>query len=187
MWTYEGAESWYPLKTAQFPGFSDHFDRQVPENVREFAPPFLAKFVEPDIVQIWSGVIARTAPEWSLLVRPLANLPRRTGYELYEGIVETDRWFGPLFTNIRLTRTNVPVTFTTDFPLFQAQPIPQAVYGDNYIEQFEVAEGLGQLGAADWQEYYDTVVEPCSDPERRRGRYGAVTRRRHKATTDDPA
>jgi hypothetical protein len=185
MWTYDGADGWYPLTIAQFPGFSDQFDEQAPEESRAFAPPFLAKFVEPDIVQIWSGVIARTWPGWSLLVRPLANLPRRTGYELYEGIVETDRWFGPLFTNIRLTRTDVPVVFTTDFPLFQAQPIPQTVYGDSCVEQFEVVQGLGSLKAADWQAYYDTVVQPCADPERQRGRYGARSRRRQK-NADEP-
>ena len=62
------------------------------------------------MVQIWSGLVARTAPGWSLLVRGPANLPRNLAYEVYEGIVETDRWFGPLFTNIRFTRTNVPVS-----------------------------------------------------------------------------
>src|SRR5207244_11955854 len=68
----------------------------------------LAAFKEPGVVQIWSGLIARTAPEWSLLVRQPANLARSQGYENYEGIIETDRWFGPLFTNVRLTRTNIP-------------------------------------------------------------------------------
>jgi hypothetical protein len=52
-------------------------------------------------VQIWSGLIARTAPGWSLLIRPPANLPRLPGLDAYEGLVETDRWFGPLFTNHR--------------------------------------------------------------------------------------
>ena len=55
-------------------------------------------------MQIWSGLIARTAPEWSLLVRSPVNLARSQGYEHYEGIIETDRWFGPLFTNVRLER-----------------------------------------------------------------------------------
>ena len=53
--------------------------------------------------------MARTAPDWSLLIRAPANLASPGGYSLYEGIVETDRWFGPLFTNLRLTQTHKPV------------------------------------------------------------------------------
>ena len=30
-WSFDGADSWYPLGTAQFPGFSDEFDRMAPE------------------------------------------------------------------------------------------------------------------------------------------------------------
>ncbi len=71
--------------------------------------------------------MARTAPGWSLLVRPPANLPRSLGYECFEGIVETDRWFGPLFVNLRLTRTNVPIEFDADFPLLQVQPVHRSL------------------------------------------------------------
>ena len=35
------------------------------------------------------------------LIRPL----------LSRYIIETDRWYGPLFTNVRLTRTNAPIEF----------------------------------------------------------------------------
>src|SRR6266508_4906928 len=35
MWTYEGAENWYPLSNpAQFPGFAAHFDKIVPADLR---------------------------------------------------------------------------------------------------------------------------------------------------------
>ena len=43
IWTYEGADSWYPLKTAQFPGFADRFDQVAPPISRgfhrRFSPP----------------------------------------------------------------------------------------------------------------------------------------------------
>ena len=92
------------LKAAQFPDFAKQFDAAAPAGIEGFSPPFLASLIEPGIVQIWSGLVVRTAPGWSLLVRAPANLVRNPGYESYEGIVETDRWFGPLFTNIRLTQ-----------------------------------------------------------------------------------
>src|SRR4051794_9182853 len=44
LWTYEGAPDWYPLKTAQFPGFVDRFDAAVPLDVKGFSPPFLGAF-----------------------------------------------------------------------------------------------------------------------------------------------
>jgi hypothetical protein len=84
---------------AQFLGFAARFDAAAPPEVRGFSPPFLTALREPGTVQIWSGLIARTAPGWSLLIRPPANLPRLPGLDAYEGLVDTDRWFGPLFTN----------------------------------------------------------------------------------------
>jgi len=119
MWTWEGAGTWLPLKSAQFPNFRDLFARAVPEEIREYSPPFLGALQEPGLVQLWTGIVARTAPGWSLLVRAPVNVPRSGTYELFEGIIETDRWFGPLITNMRLTKTDVPIDFRADFPLVQ--------------------------------------------------------------------
>jgi hypothetical protein len=107
LWTYEGADGWFPLKRAQFPNFAPEFDKAAPEDVRGYSPPFLGASTdgEPGLIQVWTGWVARTAADWSLLVRPPANIPRSLGVESYEGIVETDRWFGPLFVNMRLIRT----------------------------------------------------------------------------------
>ena len=158
-WTFDGAEDWYPLGTAQFPDFSAEFDRAAPEHVRGYAPPFIAALPEPGVVQVWSGLLARTRPEWSLLIRPPVNIPRKGGYDLFEGIVETDRWFGPLFTNVRLTRTDAPVTFDADFPLFQVQPLHRSVYGDEELNDFACTPGSARALRADWNDYAATVVK----------------------------
>jgi hypothetical protein len=86
---------------AQFLGFAARFDAAAPPEVRGFSPPFLTALREPGTVQIWSGLIARTAPGWSLLIRLPANLPRLPGLHTYEGLVDFDRWFGPLFIDHR--------------------------------------------------------------------------------------
>lgn len=164
---------------AQFPDFAQHFDRAAPSGLQGFSPPFLAAFIEPGIIQIWSGLVVRTAPGWSLLVRSPANLVRNPGYESYEGMVETDRWFGPLFTNVRLTRTGTPIEFDADFPFLQVQPVHQSVYGDA-LNTFEAVPDLAQLGKADWEAYRRTVVAPNVDPHRPRGQYAKTTRRRQK-------
>jgi Family of unknown function (DUF6065) len=185
IWTWEGESNWYPLHVAQFPGFREIFDSAAPEEMREFSPPFLGAMQEPGIVQVWSGFVARTAPGWSLLIRPLANLPHNQSYELYEGIVETDRWFGPLFTNMRLTKTDVPIEFRADFPLFQVQPIPRDLYADQTLNNFQLVGGLESLEPEDWDDYYETVVRPNVQTDRPRGQYAAAARKRRAGEERD--
>ena len=115
-WSLDGGDTWQNLDSIQYPGFSDLFNEHCPAVARDCAPPLLAVGAEPGIIAVWSGLIARTAPGWSLLVRPPANLPRSNRYDSYEGIIETDRWTGPLFTNIRLTKTDVPIEFKRETP-----------------------------------------------------------------------
>jgi len=179
LWTFKGEDAWFPLRKVQFPGFAAHFDAIAPAELKSFSPSFLAPFKEPGVVQIWSGLIARTAPGWSLLIRPPANLARSQGYENYEGIIETDRWFGPLFTNVRLTRTNVPVEFNEEYPFLQVQPVYRSAYG-TALDNFAVVSDLGQLKPGDWEAFRATVVEPNVDPHRQRGLYAARSRRRQK-------
>jgi Family of unknown function (DUF6065) len=178
-WTYKGEDAWFPLRKVQFPGFADRFDKAAPAALRGFSPSFLSAFKEPGVVQIWSGLIARTAPEWSLLVRSPVNLARSQGYENYEGIIETDRWFGPLFTNVRLTRTNVPVEFNEEYPFLQVQPVHRSTYG-NALDNFKVFPELGLLTSSDWEAFRNTVVRPNVDPHRLRGQYAVGSRRRRK-------
>ena len=105
-------------------------------------------------MQMWTGIVARTAPGWSLLVRAPANVPRRGGYEPFEGIIETDRWFGPLITNIRLTKTDVPIDFRADFPVAAgAADAARTHYEEATLNNYELvprpdaayARGLGRL------------------------------------------
>ena len=179
-WTW-GDRDWLPLSAAQFPDFAGAFDAAVPPSVRGCSPPFLTALPEPGLVQVWSGLIARTAPDWSLLIRPLANLPHRGGYALYEGIVETDQWFGPLFTNLRLTRTHAPVRFERDFPFAQVQPLPRIAYAEATLDAVTCVPHLSELTAGDWDDYARSVVQPNGDPDRPHGQYAVTARRRRKA------
>ncbi len=183
MWTYRGCDEWYALDAAQFPGFADHFDGVAPADVKGFSPPFLASLIEPGIVQIWSGLVVRTAPGWSLLVRSPANLVRNPGYECYEGIVDTDGWFGPLFTNVRLTRTHAPIEFDANFPFLQVQPVHQRVYGAA-LDRFEVRDEIADLRETDWDAFRKTVVAPNMDLHRQRGQYAVGVRRRKNGRDD---
>ena len=123
IWSYEGETIGISLNAVQFPNFAAHFDSVAPPEVQGYSPPFLGSFKDPAGLMLWSGFVARTAPGWSLLVRPPANLTRSQAYESYEGIIETDRWFGPLFVNLKLTRPNVPIEFDANYPFLQVQPV----------------------------------------------------------------
>ncbi|MBN8896737.1 MAG: hypothetical protein J0H35_00900, partial [Rhodospirillales bacterium] len=150
----------------------------APESVQGWAPPVLAALQEPGLVQMWTGLVARTRPGWSLLVRPPANLPRRGGFEPFEGIVETDRWFGPLTMNFRLTKTDTPIEVRTELPVLQVQPLPRFAYEDRTLNQYELVPELGQLTAQEWASYHQTVVAPHLQPMRNRGQYAAAARKR---------
>ena len=177
-WTFEGSGEWMPLKAAQFPGFREQFDAAAPEGIKGYSPPFLAKLQETDIILLWTGLVARTAPGWSLHVRPPANFPRNGGFEPYEGIIETDKWFGPLVVNIKLTKTDVPIDFRVEDPLLQVQPIPRYVYEDATLNNYELVPQMNQLTPEDWDDFYDTVVRPHKQDHRQRGHYAAEARKR---------
>src|SRR5438105_596038 len=38
VWTFQGADGWYPLKSAQFPDFAEQFDRAAPAELAGYAP-----------------------------------------------------------------------------------------------------------------------------------------------------
>jgi hypothetical protein len=161
------------LRGLQYPGFKKTFADLAPEGLKELAPPLLVQGLLPGVVQIWSGYFAKTAPGWALLSRGVANRPKTQPYENFEGIVETDTWFGPLFTNIRLTRTNSRIEFHKRYPLFQAQPLRRECYLKPPFELMEAAD----LSSEDWDRFAATV-KPNTDQMRKAGHYAVDTRKR---------
>ena len=110
-----------------------------------------------------------------MLSRGPANIPRTQGYEHFEGILESETWFGPLFTNIRLTRTGSPVEFHVRYPLFQVQPLLRQCYSE---ASFEIL-GLSELSAGDWQDF-EATMKPNADQMRKLGHYAVDIRRRRR-------
>jgi hypothetical protein len=179
-WTHGGSDRWSLLEAAQFPGFSAAFDAEAPAHLRGMSPPFLTALPEPGHVQIWTGLFARTAPDWSLLLRPVANFPANGGFVAYEGIIETDRWFGPLFTNIRLTRTHTPVRLSSQTPFVQAQALPRWLLADATQDRLVITPNLNAFTEADWHDYDQTIVVPNAAPDRPMGAYAVSARRRRR-------
>lgn len=182
-WTFAGADDWLPLQpSAQCPDFSERFNQIAPAELKDCSPPMLTALPEPGALQIWTGLIARTRPDWHLLVRAPANLPSPGGYSLYEGIIESDAWFGPLFTNLRFTRSHTPIRLRADFPLAQVQPLHRSVYENTTLSSMTMTNDLSELAAEDWADYRTTIVEPNRRPDRPHGGYAVGARKRRQAS-----
>jgi hypothetical protein len=178
-WRCTGWDDWLPLMpSAQYPDLAKQFDETAPQSLAGCSPPFLTALPEPGTVQIWTGLMARTISDWSLLIRAPANLPLPGGYCMYEGIIETDHWFGPLFTNLRLTRTHVPIHFKDDFPLAQVQPLPRVAYADRTLCSTDFVPEITGLKPGDWDAYKDTIADPNENRDRPFGTYAVASRKR---------
>jgi len=175
-----GDENWSTLQGAHYPDFARTFADMAPPGFAELAPPMLVQGLMPGVVQIWSGYFVRTAPGWALLSRRPANVQRPQPYDNFEGILETDSWFGPLFTNVQLKRIGSPVEFHQTKPLFQVQPVWRQAYRDPSFELREATD----WGAGEWRDFEATIRRNTNDL-RSRGHYAAETRRRLR-TEDEP-
>ncbi|MCF6444145.1 DUF6065 family protein [Nereida sp. MMG025] len=184
-WTYADAPDWMPLDAVQFPKFAGQFDASAPDDIKGYSPPFMASVLQPGVLQVWSGLIARTAPDWCLLVREPANLPRNQHFQGFEGVIETDRWFGPLFTNIRLTKTDTRVDIKKDHPFFTIQPIHRNMLDPKLSGRVEKVAGMSEMTDSDWQDYRDTIVNRVGD-KRVAGDYAKTSRKRRKRDDSAP-
>ncbi len=186
-WQCDARPEWMPLApAAQYPHQSARFDAAAPAALQGCSPPFLTALPEPGAVQVWTGFLVRSAPGWGLLVRAPANLPAAGGYEQWEGIVEAEDWFGPVFSNLRLTRTDRPVVLQADRPLVQVQPLPHAAYAEATLRRTGYVPDLAGLTAADWADYDAAIAAPNADPTRPPGGYAAAVRRRRRAGCPGP-
>ena len=132
-------------------------------------------------MQLWTGFFIQSAENWSTLVRPPANLPRSLAYDVYEGIVESDRWFGPLFTNLRLIKTDVPIYFSSETPVVQVQPLHRSTYAEDVSNRFGLVRELAEFPAQAWTRYEESIVKPNLDPARPVGAYATEVRRRRRS------
>ncbi len=185
LWRSREIDDWVPLfRSAQFPGESARFDLAAPPALLGCSPPFLSALADPGVVQIWTGLMVRSAPEWSLLVRAPANIPPPGGYSIYEGMLESDRRFGPLFTNVRLTRTDRPVRLSADRPVVQVQPIPRKAYSGQVLGAMDLTLDIHSMRVEDWAAYQACIVDPSDDPKRCPGSYAIAARRRRKRDSE---
>lgn len=177
LWSFDDGGTWYPLKEAAYPDSMQAWDAVAPDYCRGWCPPFISMSNTHGIIQLWTGWMVRTAPNYSLLVRGTANLPRIAGCDILEGIIETDVWFGPLFVNIRITRSDRPILFDAGTPLLQVQILHRSSYSDSLLNSLQVTDTAGALDDSLWRAYESSLINHVvHNPEV--GHYAVQARRR---------
>jgi hypothetical protein len=136
--TFDQGATWHPLTECQIPSLQTEHERCQRHEMGQILPPFAAALPERGIVQIWSGYFATTRKGWALSIGGVANRFNSDAYDCMEGIVETDWWTGPLFTNLVFRQTNRPVLFSRGDPLFQVRPVFKPAYAKAVKESAEI-------------------------------------------------
>jgi hypothetical protein len=100
----------------------------------------------------------------------------------WDGIIESDLWFGPLFTNFRLTRTEMPVYIRSQVPIIQVQPVPQLAYREQVLGNFACSEAA-DMTEDDWDRLAHVLL-PNPNANIRQGEYAVAVRKRRSCPYD---
>ena len=119
--------------------------------------PFMSHTPEYGIIQMWSGLIVKTKAGWSSLVRPLVNYPHEAAIEVFDGIIETDWWMGPLFTVFRVTKSDVVIEFRRNKPYAHLQVIKKEAYARSTMTNYGSYAGVTQWPQDASREFIQTL------------------------------
>jgi hypothetical protein len=181
---------WEPLGVAYLPGMDEYWDQHCPPALKGHAPYYLSAVQgSRGIVQIWSGLLIGSKRGWSVNVRPLVNYPQSQLHACFEGIIETDRFKPcPLFVNLQLLATNIPIDFPHSRPLFQVQAISRQTYSaegqsaENIIGLAPPSQEMTGFSQKDWGAYRKTIRTDAPEDDHRAGQYASSVRKRTKLT-----
>lgn len=79
-------------------------------------------FVEPNVLQIWTGLIFQTPPGWCLQIRSPINFPY-CGYNVVEAVLETDWLQYDIWINVSVSLCDTPLMISKDRPLAHIVPV----------------------------------------------------------------
>jgi len=81
--------------------------------------------VEKNVVQIWTGLIFETPPGWCLHIRSPVNFPKE-GFEIMEGILETDWMQYDIWINVSCSPGRIRITKET--PIAHIIPVRRETF-----------------------------------------------------------
>jgi hypothetical protein len=127
-WLPVGRSKWQPLRNVTTRALRALEGRNTDDDALAASMPLLLAAPEPGILQIWTGLIGISDPQWCLLVRGRPNLASSSAVQALEGIIETGWWHGPIIGNLRFKKTDHPVRISRQQPLFALQPVVRESY-----------------------------------------------------------
>jgi hypothetical protein len=141
------------------------------------AYPFLSAAPEPGVIQMWSGLVVKTAPGWATLVRSVVNRPNEGVIEVFDGLIETDWWTGPLLSVFRLVKTDISVEFRTKKPFAQIQLVNRDARTAATLGQTATCTSLDDWPLALRTEFDQQMIQSKAE-ELRPGSYKRAVRSR---------
>jgi len=151
----------------------DHYSARFPEVLPDGYPFADANPRATNEVETDTGIIARTAPGWALLIRGVANAqwPSRD-FQHLEGVIETAWYGGSLPVMLRLLSPGRIVRFFRRLPYAVAQPVPVAAYDRRVLEDVRSQRGIADLPQDVWEQFVAARTERAGS-----GLPGAYARR----------
>jgi hypothetical protein len=157
-WRPAGRKRWRELDVYVDRSAVQYFEQHAPESSNDYSRiPVLASGPEKGIVQVWTGLLATTDPGWGLLLRPLPNRARHPTFDVLEGLIETDWWFGPLVVPLHITKTHRVIKLRRKDPLLQIQPVTRDCYSDSTLCKQPPFASLSALNIEDWDRFNASV------------------------------
>jgi len=78
-------------------------------------------FVEPNVMQLWTGLIFQTPPGWCLHIRNPINFPPQ-GFNIVEAVLESDWLQYDIWMNLSVTDVGKVISIRKDVPIAQLVP-----------------------------------------------------------------
>lgn len=151
----------------------EHYRAQFPEALPDGYPFADANPRATNEIETDTGIIARTAPGWALLIRGVANAqwPSRD-FQTLEGVIETAWYGGSLPVMVRLLAADRVVRFFRRMPYAVAQPVPVGAYDRRTLEDLRTERGIAELPQDVWDQFLAARTERAGS-----GLPGAYARR----------
>lgn len=93
--------------------------------------------VEPNVMQLWTGLIFQTAPGWCLQIRSPVNFPY-CGFNIVEAVLETDWLQYDIWMNISVTSPGTVIRLRKELPLAHLIPIRR----ESFKDEWEIKEEI---------------------------------------------
>jgi len=116
--------------------------------------------VEPNVFQMWTGLIFQTPPGWSLLVRSPINHEKEP-FHIMEGVIEADWMQYDIWLNVVMDNSTQVAKFrrAQNTPIAQIIPVQRAAYSADWELETRAVENATEEGNRVFSFWYQYNVK----------------------------